>query len=196
MQKVAKFVFIFVCLFFVCLYPDFFFDFHFFYILYTLLTHFDCLVTNELHWAEWLISNVDVDHKTLLKHDLIYPHFFKKRTSHTQAHLFPCRSFSFLKAGLHIQQCCWQYCPRLFSLFSTKTFFNFLNALVLSNIASFIARLKAWANRALFSINSVSFTLNFTGCQLGKYGCKCVCIYMLATVLVLLALNLGIFLIV
>jgi hypothetical protein len=54
-----------------------------------------------------------------------------------------------LKAGLHIQQCCWQYCPRLFCFFSTKTFFQFFNALVLSNIASFIARLKACANRPL-----------------------------------------------
>jgi hypothetical protein len=51
-----------------------------------------------------------------------------------------------VKAGLHIQQCCWQYCSRLFGLLSTT--FYFLNLLVLSNIAGFIARLKACANRA------------------------------------------------
>jgi hypothetical protein len=31
-----------------------------------------------------------------------------------------------VKAGLHIQQCCWQYCPRLFCLFSTNFFFQLL----------------------------------------------------------------------
>jgi hypothetical protein len=52
-----------------------------------------------------------------------------------------------LKAGLHIQQCCWQYCSKLLFLLST-IFFDFLNVLALNNIASFIAHLKACANRA------------------------------------------------
>jgi hypothetical protein len=53
-----------------------------------------------------------------------------------------------LKAGLHIRQHCWQYCSRLFCLLST-IFLFYLNVLVFSNIASFIAHLKACANRAL-----------------------------------------------
>jgi hypothetical protein len=45
------------------------------------------------------------------------------------------------KAGLHIRH----YCSRLFCLLSTKK----LNVLVLGNIASFIANIKACANQPL-----------------------------------------------
>jgi hypothetical protein len=66
---------------------------------------------------------------------------------------------STFKPKLHVRQYCWQYCSRLFVYFLRKK--SFLNVLVLSNIASFIAHLKACANQSLLHWGNLSFVVKF-----------------------------------